>query len=189
VSTVHPDPRPSLGPALDALLQHACASVAELHHVKAKAVLLVAGGALDESRASIRGLDGLKVTVDAQRRHYEVTLRPLFFLSSNALGRLITLFHELFHISPAADGTLDPQRRHGAPGGAFDREVETLARRYARTAPAELLVPLGHHGEVLMRQWRIRPSAGTRRASFGDAQMFVGPVRMVTPRHGRTGGF
>jgi hypothetical protein len=184
-----PDPRPHLSPALDALLAHAVEHVDAFRHVRAEQVLVVGGAALKHSRATIRGFpDGQApiIKVGTRRIRYEITLRPLFLLQANGLGRLCTLFHELFHIGPLADGALDPSRRHGAPGGDFDAVVERLARRYAKTAPPDLLAPLGHHGEVLLQQWRVRPGNADHARVYGEKHLFTGPVAMRTPRGQRT---
>jgi hypothetical protein len=183
------DPRPDLGPALHALLDHAVKKVPAFRHVDAGALLCVAGAALKHSRATIRGFvdgDSPVITVRARRVRYEITLRPLFFLQANGLGRLCTLFHELFHISRQADGTLDESRRHGRPGGDFDAQVEQLARRYAQRAPLELIAPLGHEGEVLLQQWRVRPGSGPGARVFTEKHLFLGPVVMHTPKGQRT---
>src|SRR5262245_14178645 len=116
--------------------------IPELSHVHASRVLLVAGAARENSRATIRPLHDVKVTIDGHRRCYEVTLRPLFFLKANGLGRLITLCHELFHIHPACNGQLHQERRHGEADGDFDGLMEDLSRAYVKTAPPRLLSAL-----------------------------------------------
>ncbi|MEW5848527.1 MAG: hypothetical protein AB2A00_06915 [Myxococcota bacterium] len=179
------DPRPDFSKALDRLVVDVTRRVPQLGHVRPSEILVVAGAAKDTSRATIRTLE-VPVTVEGHRRRFEVTLRPLFFLDANGLGRLVTLMHELHHISPAGAG-LAAERRHGAAEGDFDDHVESLARNYCQVAPMAVLAPLGHHGEVLCRQWRIRPGATGPARRYSDQHLFLGPVLMQTPRRERTG--
>ena len=185
-----PDPRPNLTTALQRLLLDIPARVPELGHVDAQAVLVVAAAAKDHSRATIRPLTlpgHPRVVVAGTQRRFEIALRPLFFLEANGLGRLVTLFHELFHVDPDAPTQLSNARRHAGPAGRFNRQVELLARSYAAKARPRLLAPLGHEGEVLVQQWRVRPGAGVTPGLFGDHHLFVGPVAMHTPRPDRSG--
>jgi len=124
------------------------------------------------------------VLVDGHVRHFEITLRPLFFLKANGLGRLVTLFHELFHLAPDGSGLAD-ERRHRGNHRSNDVTVESLARSYVDAAPAALLAPLGHEGEVLMDQWRIRPSRDCALRQVTREHLFLGPVPMHTPKRER----
>jgi hypothetical protein len=185
-----PDLRPNLSAALDRLLVDVVARVPDLSHVHPAGLLLVAAAAKDHSRATIRPLNlpgHPRVVVSGTPRALEIALRPLFFLDANGPGRLVTLFHELFHVDPHAPDRLGDARRHGGPGGRFNRHVEEMARAYAAAAPPRLLAPLGHHGEVLVRQWRVRPGPGVTPGLFGDEHLFWGPVPMLTPRRHRSG--
>jgi hypothetical protein len=56
------------------------------------------------------------VRVKGRRMLYSITLRPLFFRDSTPRERVETILHELFHISPAFDGTLARTRRHARMG-------------------------------------------------------------------------
>jgi hypothetical protein len=93
---------------------------------------------------------------------YLVTFCLPRFLDQDRDEKFITLFHELYHISPAFDGDL---RRHGA-GGAwharskrdYDRHMADLAREYLASGPDPALhdflrlsfAQLHHrHGSVL----------------------------------------
>lgn len=176
------DARPDFTLAVEALLTHAVGAVPEFAHVRATTLMVVAGAALGRSRASIRGFGALspRVLLDGRVRRYEITLRPLFFLNANAPGRLATLFHELFHVGQP-EGELDSTRGHGTGRAPFEAEVERLAAGYAKTAPPSVLSPLGHHGEVLCRQWRVRPQGTEKARVFTEKHVFVGPVPMRTP--------
>lgn len=186
----HPaDPRPDYSAALQALLVDLCKRVPAFSRLDARRFLLVAGEARETSRATVRPLQAPempRVLVDGQVRHFEITLRPLFFLSANGLGRLGTLCHELLHVDPDGRPLLAPERRHQGNHSLLDREVDLLARAYVEQAPSHLLAPLGHHGEVLMRQWRVRPGPGMAARQVGNAQLFHGVVRVVTPVKDRT---
>lgn len=177
---VSADAIPDLDPALRRLLADIPRRCPALAHVQASTVLPVLGAAHEDSRATIRPLLSWRVTVGGHRRLYEISLRPLFFLSANGLGRLCTLFHELYHISPPCDGKLDPQRSHSA-GARFDARVEVLAREYVQVAPPALLAPLAHHGMARMRAWRLRPGPGLARNAFTAAHTYSAPLVMQTP--------
>jgi hypothetical protein len=173
---------------LDRLLADIPLRLAALEHVQTHSLLVVAGQAHDRSRATIRSLvfhGRTPVNVDGHPRRYEITLRPLFFLSANGMGRLVTLIHELMHVGPQCDGSLDEGRRHGEGRVSFDGQALAYARRYARVAAPNVLAPLGHNGELLMRQWRIRPSAALTR-TYGNTHLFLGPVLIRTARDERT---
>lgn len=79
----------------------------------------------------------------------EVTLRPLFFRTQNAEGRLRILLHELWHIGAWG---LEPERRHGRFDEAehrrwLDRQVRQV------TPPGDLLEP----GPRPIHAWLERP--------------------------------
>jgi hypothetical protein len=70
---------------------------------------------------------------------YLVTFCLPRFLDQDRDEKFITLFHELYHISPAFDGDL---RRHGRRGAwhteskrAYDRHMAHLAREYLASGP------------------------------------------------------
>ncbi len=201
--------RPYLGKTIRALLRDAARRLPELAHVDARRILIVAGEARRTSRATVRPLcfadshdriskDGRRakpiIRVRGRRMLYVIVLRPRFFLAATAEQRVATLLHELLHVAPAFDGTLDPARTHAAlPGKAFGAVLAPLLARYLAVLPAELLTALSHSGEVRMRQWLERPApwfplrrrtGGSklpgRRAVFTEAQLFVGPLRMKT---------
>jgi len=47
-----------------------------------------------------------------------------------------------------------------------------------------LLSELGHHGEVLARQWLERPAGKPSRGqAYTEKHLFLGPVQMITRRH------
>ncbi len=185
--------RPNFNQAVRALIRDIAAHMPEFAHIKASRILVVAGEARRASRSSVKPLmthstDGRRkpvVKFKGRRMLYSITLRPLFFRSSTAQDRIGTLLHELFHISPAFDGTLDEQRRHEAVGRGFGAKLRPLVRRYLRQCPPELWAAFAYDGEVRVYQWLERPGAvvrgkGGARRVYTEAQLFLGTVRMIT---------
>jgi predicted metallopeptidase len=158
----------------------------ELAHVRPARILFVAGEARRGSRATVKPLGGKarpKVTLQGRRSLYCITLRPRFFRSSTPEERVATLLHELLHTSPAFDGTLSPERRHATlPGARFSALVAPLLKRYLPIADAQLLASLSHDGEVLARQWLERPTGRSSQRAYTEADLFLGPVEMITGR-------
>jgi hypothetical protein len=113
-----------------------------------------------------------------------VTLRPLFFRDSRPEQRVETLLHELYHVSSAFDGTLDPARRHARLGRKFSRRFRPLLRRYLRDCPPEVLAPFAHHGPVRVSAWLERPPAtharGRSRRLYTEDQLYTVTVQMLT---------
>jgi hypothetical protein len=186
-------PRPNFNQAVKALIRDVATQMPEFSHIKASRILVVAGEARRASRGTIKPLmthpaaPNRKpiVKIRGRRMLYCVTLRPLFFRSSTVQARIGTLLHELFHISPQFDGTLDEERRHETFGRGFGAELRPLIRRYLRLCPPELAAAFAYDGEVRVHQWLERPSAslggkrGARRL-YTEAQLFLGPVLMIT---------
>lgn len=192
--------RPNLSRAVRRLIRDAARRMDELAHIRAENILVVAGEARRASRATVKPMrfhDTAKlrnrtgklrkprVTFRGQPVLYVITLRPLFFRQSTAEQRIETVLHELFHISPAFDGTLDPARRHKTMGAGFEPAFRPLVKRYLAQCPDELLQRLSFDGEVRVRQWLEKPPAsyapGSRvRKVYSEEQTFLGPVRMVT---------
>ncbi len=176
----------------------------EFAHLVPAKVLVVAGEARRGSRGSVKPLafargksrdrSGARkpvVRVDGRRMLYCVTLRPLFFRDSRPEQRLETLLHELYHVSPAFDGTLDPVRRHARMGGTFSRRFRPVVRRYLRQCPPEVLAPFRHHGPVRILAWLERPPAtharGRSRRVYTEEQLYTATVQMLTRRKHRAG--
>jgi hypothetical protein len=192
--------RPDFSTALNLILRDIEARVPELEHLRAERILITCGQARKKSRATTRPFSFAEtktrrsetgklykpiVVVGGKRIRYEITLRPLFFLRSTPKQRLKTLFHELYHISPAFDGTLAEERRHERlPRAAFDAEIGPLLRRYEKQAPAWVMETLSHSGEVMVLQWlerpphRYRPSQTVKRR-YSARDLFFGPVIMA----------
>ena len=169
----------------------------EFSHLVPARVLVVAGEARRASRGSVKPLafaraksrdhSGVRkpvVRVDGRRMLYCVTLRPLFFRDSRPEQRIETLLHELYHVSPAFDGTLDPARRHARLGGKFSRRFRPLLRRYLRDCPPDVLAPFAHHGPVRILAWLERPPAtharGRSRRVYTEEQLYTVTVQMLT---------
>jgi hypothetical protein len=189
------DARPNLDDAFEALVGHICASNADAFgHIDAGHLLFVAGAARREARASIRpltfgGQPPSHVSPDGQWRKprvivrgvpqlYEVCLRPQFFLNASPRQRLRTIVHELWHISEAFDGSLDPQRRH-RQGHDDSMTIEAMADAVENTN-ADLSI-LAVSGEAIMRAWRCRPPSRIpadtdMRTRYGDDDLFAAVV-------------
>ena len=182
-----------------ALLVDAARALPAFSHIRPAQVLVVAGEARRASRATVKPLcfEGTKLE-DGQGRSkprvevrgrpmlYCVTLRPLFFRRSTPQARIATLLHELFHISPAFDGTLSLNRRHHLAGPAFGQTLLPLVRSYLSRCPRPLWEAFSHDGEVRVWQWLEKPVAwyypdrDKVRTRYSEEQLFMGSVRMVT---------
>ncbi len=170
----------------------------EYRHIRPSRILVVAGEARRSSRGTVkplmpgRGPTGKLrpkpvVRVKGRRMLYCITLRPLFFRASTPQARIETVLHELFHISPQFDGTLDNTRRHEKLGRAFGRELRPLVRRYLKLCPPELYTSFAFDGDVRVQQWLERPAnvllKGKKvRRVYTEEQLFFGTVRMITRR-------
>jgi predicted metallopeptidase len=203
--TTVPRSRPNLNQALNALIRHAVRTIPEFAHIKPSRILVVAGEARRASRGTVKPLafaggkstdraTGRKkpiVRVQGRRMLYSITLRPLFFRDSTPQERVETILHELFHVSPAFDGTLDRSRRHERMGADFARSLRPIVRRYLKHCPASVLEAFNFHGEVLMLQWLERPTAtflpriNNMRRVYTEEHLFLGPVQMQTRRRAR----
>jgi predicted metallopeptidase len=157
----------------------------ELSHIEVARILFVAGEARRTSRATIKPLVGARVSLKGNRALYCITLRPKFFRASTPEQRVETLLHELLHVSAEFDGRLHSGRRHAVlPGAKFRALLRPLLRRYLADADPGLLSDLGHHGEVVARQWLERPTGNSsRRQPYTENDLFLGPVQMITRRH------
>jgi hypothetical protein len=182
------DPRPELDLALEALLRDLSVSLPVLCGLEASEILPVALSAHGAAAASVRSLDDVarEVRVAGARRRVELGLRPPFFLEGDPSRRLATLVHELLHLDPARPGQLLEHNRHAHRSHEeHEAQAEALARRYLETVDLTRVACLGHHGEVLMRHWRHRPVPGAEQRRFGEAELFIAPVLMRTPRASR----
>jgi hypothetical protein len=157
-----------LADALDALR---AANPGALGHVEPGLILIVAGAARREARASIRPLtfggappllvrDGWekpRILRGGLALRYELCLRPRFFLRASPLERLTVLAHELWHASSSFDGALDPSRRHGALSeDELQAEVAELVAPW-RDGAVPLPPILRHRGELRLSAWASRP--------------------------------
>ncbi len=187
--------RPNFNQAVRSLLKHVSATMPEFSHIRPSRILVVGGEARRASRGTVKPLvysaKGRRqksiVRIKGRRMLYCITLRPLFFRSSTPQARIETLLHELFHISPAFDGTLDQGRRHAAAGKRFERKLRPIVKRYLTRCPPELWALFAFNGEIRMLQWLERPGAAGASVAQGrkvytEEQLFYGPVRMLTRR-------
>ena len=197
-----PRSRPNLNQAINALIRDAARNIPEFAHIKPSRILVVAGEARRASRGTVKPLafagaksvdrtTGRKkpiVRVQGKRMLYSIPLRPLFFRHSTPQERVETILHELFHVSPAFDGTLDRTRRHERMGPNFARSLRPIVRRYLKQCPSSVLEAFSFHGEVLMLQWLERPTAAflpkinNMRRVYTEEHLFLGPVQMRTRR-------
>jgi hypothetical protein len=198
--------RPNLTLAVKKLVRDVARRLPELSHVKASRVLVVAGEARRNSRATIRpahfgttrrraaGAGGATkplVRIKGRKILYIITLRPLWFVGSTSEQRLVTILHELYHASTRFDGTLHRGRRHSRlPLEKYNRRVRKLLRRYLRQAPPEILAPFTHEGEARVRMWLEGPGsfqdpeyAGRR--VYTERQLFYGVSVMRARRTAR----
>jgi hypothetical protein len=183
------DPRPALDRPLSRLLAALCRDLEGLGALDPSQVLPVAVSAHGAAAASVRSLDDVaaSVKVDGKRRRWELALRPPFFLAGDPTRRLATLVHELLHLDPTRPGQLLADRRHRVRSHEdHEQQARALAREWLSVGELTLLSCLGHHGEVLMRQWKRRPVVSTAGQRFGGRDLFVGPVRLQTPARYRS---
>jgi len=192
--------------AVKRLVRDVAVRLPELAHVRASRVLVVAGEARRNSRATIRpahfgatrrrvagsgGQTKALIRVKGRKILYVVTLRPLWFLASTPEERIATIVHELYHASTRFDGTLHRARRHTRlPLARYNRKIRTLVRRYLADVPPEILAPFAHEGTVRARMWLERPGAfrGAEYAGrrvYTEKQLFYGLVRMRSRRPAR----
>jgi predicted metallopeptidase len=200
--------RPNLTLAVKKLVRDLSRRLPELSHVKASRVLVVAGEARRNSRATIRpahfgitrrraavagGATKPLVRIKGRKILYIITLRPLWFVGSKPEERLLTILHELYHASTRFDGTLHRGRRHSRlPLSRYNRRVRKLLRRYLHRAPPEILAPFAHEGEARVRMWLEGPGsfqddeyAGRR--VYTEQQLYYGVSVMRARRGPRKG--
>ena len=182
--------RPNYNQIIKALIRDVALKMPEFSHVKASRILVVAGEARRGSRGTVKPLAAEPgkpvIRFKGRRMLYCITLRPLFFRDSSAQDRIGTLLHELFHIASQFDGTLHGGRRHTALGIEFSKKLRPLVREYLRLCSKEIKDAFAYDGEVHMLQWLERPGPrvveGKVRKVYTEEQLFLGPIRMVTPR-------
>lgn len=181
------DPRPDLTPALEQLLGDMIEQCAALQQVEVAVVVVVVVSAHGLAAASVRELKpcARSVVVAGSKRSIELALRPPFFLQGDAPSRLTTLTHELLHLDGdrlRADN-LHERKTHAA----LEKEARALSKDLLQRLPARSLLCLAHHGEVLLRAWRHRPTEATKRRAFDDDDVYAQPLLMVTPADRRGG--
>ena len=183
------DPRPSLDAALDRLLRSLCQRCTALHALDARRVLCVGASAWGGAAASVRGLGDCarSVTVGGVVKHWELALRPAFFLGGTPTARLATLAHELLHLDPQNPGLLLEERRHrNRTHAAHEAQAREVASQWLAHGDPSLLDPLAHHGEVLLRHWRVRPILETSQRRFTGRDLYHQPVIMRTAKAHRS---
>lgn len=191
--------RPDFNQAVRMLIAHVAATMKEFRHIDPNAILVIAGEARRASRGTVKPLcfpkgrrkDSLGrrkplVTFHGHRVLYAITLRPLFFRKSTPRQRIGTVLHELFHIAPAFDGSLDHRRRHAQAGKGFEQAFRPLERRYWKRIPPEVLEGFTYDGEVRVLQWLEKPQSwlpserASHRTHYDERHLFEGVVRLKT---------
>lgn len=193
--------RPNFSRAVRLLIRDISRRVPEFAKVRSDSVLVVAGEARRASRATIRptrfqdtatlrSKDGHlrkpRLTFRGRKILYVLTLRPLFFRTGGADKRIETILHELFHLSPAFNGTLAMERRHSVmDAAAFEEALRPIVKRYLAVCPQEHLDRFSFNGEVRVRHWLEKPPRALRiesrqRRHYDERHTFLAPVRMVT---------
>lgn len=193
--------RPNFSRAVRLLIRDIAKQMPEFSKVRAENVLVVAGEARRASRATIRptrfqetgtlrSSDGKlrkpRLSFRGKKILYVLTLRPLFFRTGAAEKRIETVLHELFHLSPAFDGTLAADRRHAAMDAeAFEAALRPIVKRYLAACAQEHIDRFSFNGEVRVRQWLEKPPRALRvesrqRRLYDERQTFLAPVQMIT---------
>jgi len=163
--------------AMERLCEDIVAQTPELSHVRMRQV------AVSFAQARRRVLHGLQAKLTplrfergalvARRCGHEWTIRRMFrgeheflyiltfylprFLDQSLDEKFVTIFHELFHISPRFDGDI---RRHAgrchvhtSSQKDYDREMAQLAQQYLKRQPPEAVWAfLRHSFDDLIRQ-------------------------------------
>ena len=97
-----------------------------------------------------------RFTVDGREMLYLVTFCLPRFLDQCYEQKLVTIFHELYHISPAFDGDLrrHPGRYevHSKSKKAYDAEMLTLVRDYLRGHPEPQRLAFLHRRAAELRK-------------------------------------
>lgn len=153
-------------------------------HLEAPRILFVSAAARRSARASVRGFGPPgtpAVFVNGEAVRYEVALRPRFFLDATPEARARILAHELWHVSPGFDGTLAPDRRHGArPEAELEAELDAALGDFDPATTA-LWDALRAPGELRLAAWLRRPPSrlrvGEPRARYDEADLFSAVVR------------
>lgn len=121
------------------LVGYAQAQSRRLHGLQARVTpLRFAGGALQRrQRGAIYQIQ--RLFMDDVEYLYLLTFCLPRFLDQDFDSKLVTIFHELYHIGPAFDGDL---RRHGGryhlhshSKGGYDEQMGHFAREYLATKP------------------------------------------------------
>ena len=98
------------------------------------------GGRLTEVRGQFR-YKVQQVFVEETEMKYVLSFYLPRFLNQTFDEKIITVFHELYHVSPAFDGDIrrlegdDPV--HGGSQGTYDRHMAELARAYLQSRPSQ----------------------------------------------------
>lgn len=183
-------------PAYAALIDRVAAALPEAFgHLDSRAILVVAGAARLEARASVRPMtfggapprwvsgaqQKPRVTRGGHPILYELCLRPRFYRRTDPHERLRVFLHELWHLSPRFDGTLDEGRRHRRAGPGDPAALTTFIDRLSLADPD--LEVLRWRGELLVPAWLSRPPsrAPVERVlrPYGDEDLYSAIVAQI----------
>ncbi len=172
-----------------------------LGHLDRTRILVIAGPARRESTASIRpltfggrpprresgGFVKPRISMLGIAALYEIVLRPKFYFAGTIRERLRIFAHELWHISPAFDGTLAAERRHEGPEAneQIERDVLEIADRFLNSRAAPIAEELfGYQGELRLPAWLSRPPSREPRKSRGrdydERDLYLAIVEQTT---------
>jgi hypothetical protein len=183
------DPRPSICQPLQELLADVKLHSPALASIEINQILIVALSARGSASASVRTFQncGKEVRIDGTLRIWELGLRPIFFRSGEASQRLTTLIHELLHLSNTDPSGLHPPHRHqNCSQSELDAKAGQISEAWIESGNLDLIAPLAHHGEILMRKWLTRPHETTSDRTFNDDDLFLEPLTMITPTDKRS---
>lgn len=183
---------------LSEVVEDAVRHCPEFAHIRPEAVLLCTGkarnsslsgvcgklfplrfqGGRREARSGSRTYRWPRVKYDGREILYVVRLYLLRFLSLGLEGKLMVLFHELYHIGPRCDGDIRrfPGRNfaHGNSNSQYEARVRQIVHRY--------IAKRGHLRGLAF----LRMSPGELAKRYGA---MVGlQMRVVKPERVRPGG-
>lgn len=199
---------PAGRPILDEALREFCRALAAanpdaLRHIAPERIVFVAGAARRSARASVRpltlggepplfrraGWEKPQVWLFDRPALYEICLRPRYFLEAAPDERVRIICHELWHMNPAFDGTLDPARRHrnrSPAGSIFDEQADRTDDKCNvepwvtawRASGAVGIEAFTFAGELRLSAWTARPPSrlgptGRRRYSQADLHLAI----------------
>ncbi len=186
---VYLDPRPNFSVSLESLLASLITDLPAFNGIEHNRIIVVYSSAYGLVAASIRplGVCAKSIEIKGHRKNIELSLRPKFFFEGSPIRRLVTILHELLHIDQQNPHQLLVKHKHqNISQKALDKLAVKQATLWLQLKKFKLLAPLGHNGEVLIRQWKHMPVENTSTRIFSDKDIFLSPMIMKTKRNKRT---